>query len=241
MQCKINAPLFTKIVDSIKDLNPHANFDFTPQGLHFQVMDSAHVSLSSLSLPKDSFEEYVCEHGITLGIHLKSLLIVLKGSTGPLTMQTQGDKLTVQVAKNSGIANYSLNLMDIDSDQLSLPDITYDAVSTLPSSVFTKVMRDMTDFSDTCSICIGDSLTVTNSGDMGKAQWNSGEDCDCKAIQATEPLQFSVSYLCQFSKACAVSPTLIIGLKADTPACFTFPVKSGYLRFYLAPKIEGDE
>lgn len=241
MKCTLDAELFTRIIDSIKDLNPHANFDFTEKGLHMQVMDSAHVSLSSLLLTQDVFEHYTCEENLTLGLHLKSLILALRNSKGPLTLFSTGDKLSVDVRKNSGNAHYSMNLLDIESDHLGLPDITYDSIAVLPSSVFAKVVRDISDLSDTCSILVNGHLNVSASGDIGKVDWQSSGDCKCTVTQDTPALKFGLRYMCLFLKAASVSGDVIIGLKADTPICLTFPIGSGHLRFYLAPKQECDE
>lgn len=240
MICIISAELFTKIIESIKDLNPDANFDFTKEGLHMQVMDNAHVSLSSLTLTKDNFQQYQCENDLTLGINLKSLTLVLKNSKGPLYMSSQGDKLNLNVEKNSGTAHYVFNLMDIESEQLGLPEITYDAVALLPSSTFAKVIRDVSELSDTCSIHIDKYLKISASGDIGQVKWQSSDDCECKLQNKTDSLLFGLRYMCLFSKAASLSSQVTISLKSDTPMCLTFPIGSGYLRFYLAPK-ESDE
>ncbi len=241
MECTLNAELFTRIIDSIRDLNPFANFDFTENGLHMQVMDSAHVSLSSLLLTKDTFDQYSCENNLTLGLNLKSLTLVLRNSKGPLSLSSDGEKLNMSVQKNSGTACYSINLLDIESDHLSLPDITYDSVVVLPSSVFAKVVKDISDLSDTCTILVNDSLHVSACGDIGKVSWQSGSDCKCTVIQNVPSLKFGLRYMCFFLKAAAVADKVILGLKADAPICLTFPIHQGYLRFYLAPKQESDE
>ena len=177
MKCIVNAELFTHIIDSIRDLNPHANFDFTEDGLSMQLMDSAHVSLSSLTLTKDVFQEYKCDKNLVLGLNLKSLTLVLRNSKGPLHLSSQGEKLNVKVQKNSGTADYTLNLMDIFTDQLSLPDITYDCMAVLPSSMFAKVVKDFTDISDTCDISVDEHLHISATGDIGHVKWQSNEDC----------------------------------------------------------------
>jgi len=241
MKCTLNAELFTHIIDAIKDLNPHANFDFTEDGLHMQVMDTAHVSLSTLVLTKDSFQEYICENNIVLGLNLKSLVLVLRNSKGPLQFSSKGEKLHVNVQKNSGTAQYVLNLMEIECDQLGLPDVTYDSIAVLPSSMFARVVKDFSDISFTCDISVDQRLHVSACGDIGNLVWHSGDDCKCTVVKTTPALKFGIRYMCLFLKAASVSKEVILGLKADSPICVTFPVGSGHLRFYLAPRQEGDE
>lgn len=236
MKCTIDAQLITNIVDAVKDLNPYVNFDFTPKGLHFQVMDTGHVSLSSLTLPTDTFKEYECQKPKTLGINLKTLILVLKGSKGFVEMKCPGDKLMLQVEKNTGSASYVLNLLDVYGDNLALPQQEYDAKVVMSSLVFGKVVKDMADFSDTCTLHISDVLQVKSAGNIGSIEWKSS-DCDCTVRVDTEPLIFSIPYLQHFAKAHSVSKLMTIEMKDEQPLLVTFPVGSGHLQFYLAPKV----
>jgi len=129
-----------------------------------------------------------------------------------------------------------MNLMDIDSEHLALPDTQYNAICVLPTVTFGKVVRDLTDFSDTCTLHIGDTMSVVASGDIGKVEWKA-DDCKCSVSSPVDPLQFSLRYLCLFSK-CAVSPKVVLGMSAEMPMCLTFPIEQhGFMRFFLAPKL----
>ena len=228
--------MFAKMIDGIKDLCPEGNIDFGVEGMQMQVMDSAHVSLCSMLMRTNMFKKYSCATAMSLGINFKTLAMMLKSSTGELRLKSNGDKLEVTVQKMSGTAQYSMNLMDIDSEHLHLPDTEYSALCVLPTVTLGKVMRDVSDFSDTCTLHIGETFTLTASGDIGKVEWKA-DDCKCSVTSPVDPLQFSLRYMCLFSK-CAVSEKLVIGMSAEMPMCVTFPIEQhGFMRFYLAPKM----
>ena len=171
-----------------------------------------------------------------MGINFKTLSMVLKNSSGALKLQSSGDKLNITVQKLTGTAQYSMNLMDIDSEHLALPETEYQAICVLASNTLGKVMRDLSDFSDTCTVHIGDTLTVVASGNDGSVEWKA-DDCKCNVTATVPPLQFSVRYMTLFSK-CAVSPKVLLGMSTDLPMCLTFPIEQhGFMRFYLAPKL----
>ena len=128
-----------------------------------------------------------------------------------------------------------MNLMDIDSEHLAVPQTEYVAVCLLPSDIFGKVMRDLSDFSDTCTLDIGETLSVSASGDIGKVEWKA-DDCKCSVQGETMPLEFSLRYISLFSK-CAVSPQVVLSMSPDMPICLTFVIEHGFMKFYLAPKI----
>ena len=236
MNCVLeDGSIFVKIIDGIKDLCPEGNLDFTQHGMQMQVMDAAHVSLCSLTLRTNMFKKYACPESMSLGVNFKTLAMMLKNSSGELVMKSDGDKLHIKVQKLSGVAEYTMNLMDIDCEHLGVPDTSYAAICTLPSSTFGKVMRDLSDFSDTCSLHIGETLTVTVKGELGKVVWK-GEDCKCSVRDPVDPLDFGLRYMSLFSK-CAVSSQVVLCMSPDMPICLTFPIEEhGHMRFYLAPK-----
>ena len=128
-----------------------------------------------------------------------------------------------------------MNLMDIDSEHLALPDVEYPAVCVLSSAIFGKVMRDLLDFSDTCKLHIADTFTASAYGDMGKVEWTADE-CTSNVSSEVGELEFSLRYLSLFSK-CAVSPKVVLSMSPEMPLSVTFPIDHGVMRFYLAPKV----
>jgi proliferating cell nuclear antigen len=237
MECVFkDASVFVKIIDGIKELCSEGNLDFTGEGLQMQVMDASHVSLCSMLMKTKLFESYKCTEPMSLGINFKSLAMMLRGANGTLKLKSNNATLEVAVQKMTGTAKYTMNLMDIDSEYLAVPQTSYAAICLLASSTFGKVMRDQSDFSDTCTIDIGETISVSASGEIGKVEWKS-DDCKCNLQGDSHALQFSLRYLSLFSK-CAVSPKVIISMSPDKPLCLTFPIEEhGYMRFYLAPKI----
>ena len=237
MECVLeDGAVFVKIIDGIKDMCNEGNLDFSEMGMQMQVMDAAHVSLCSMLMRTNLFKSYKCPAPISLGINFKTLAMMLKNAKGALKLKSSGDKLEVTVQKLTGTAQYTMNLMDIDSEHLELPQTDYAAVCLLPSDTFGKVMRDLSDFSDTCTLHIGETLSVSAAGDMGKVDWKA-DDCKCTLQGDSEPLQFSLRYLCLFSK-CAVSPQVILSVSPDMPICLTFVIEQhGFMKFYLAPKV----
>jgi proliferating cell nuclear antigen len=234
--------LFKHIIDSIKDLCPHTNLDFSASGLALQSMDNAHVSLASLLMKREGFKSYECEVPISLGVSLNTLSLVLRGATGPLEIESRGDTLKLNVSKLDGKAEYVLKLMEIDTEGLGIPDSQCSAVATLPSKTYARVVKDFGDLSETCVIRMDDNMHISIKGEIGNAVWHGGEECTCRLL-TDEPfeLRFSMRYLCFFSKAASISPKVVIGMTNDMPICVTYPVDGGgFLRFYLAPQIEDD-
>lgn len=67
---------------------------------------------------------------------------------------------------------------------------------------------------------------------------------DAIVIEMNEPvsLSFALRYMNSFTKATPLSDTVTISLSSELPVVVEYKVaEMGYIRYYLAPKIEEDE
>ncbi|KAG6876238.1 hypothetical protein C0993_004823, partial [Termitomyces sp. T159_Od127] len=138
-----------KLLDAIKELVNDANFECNEEGITLQAMDNSHVALVAVLLEATGFKRYRCDRPMPLGVNLNSLTKVLKCAKDDdectIKAADEADVLNlVYEAKSSDrIAEYDMKLMDIDSDTLGIPDTDYDARVTMPSSEFTRIVRDL--------------------------------------------------------------------------------------------------
>ncbi|KIJ19650.1 hypothetical protein PAXINDRAFT_109109 [Paxillus involutus ATCC 200175] len=141
--------LLKRLLDSIKELVTEANFECNEEGINLQAMDNSHVALVAVRLEAAGFKKYRCDRPMPLGINLASLTKVLKCAKDDdicvIKASDDADVLNlVYEAKNSDrIAEYDMKLMDIDAENLGIPDTEYDARVTMPAGEFTRIVRDM--------------------------------------------------------------------------------------------------
>jgi len=251
------AGLLKKILDSIKDLVTDANFDCSTSGISLQAMDSSHVSLVSLLIRQDGFEHFRADRELSLGINLSSMSKILKCASNDDVVTIKADDTADSVTfmfespKQDKISDFELKLMDIDSEHLAIPDTEYKAVVTMSSSEFQRICRDLTILGDTVTIAVTkEGVKFSVSGDLGSGniQCRQSASIDSKPEESTtihlqEPvsLTFALRYLNFFTKATALSPTVSLSMSKDVPLVVEYRTDDfGYLRFYLAPKIEED-
>jgi len=156
---------FRKLVEAMKDLFTEVNFDANSAGLACQAMDSSHVCLCSVELPKALFHDaYRCDRNHTMGLNMGILSKILKCAgndetirlsavdedTGNLVLHFEkGD-----VADPERMSRFDMKLIDIETEHLGIPDDTkYDVEVQMPSSELTRICRDLSQF--------GDSVTIT--------------------------------------------------------------------------------
>ncbi|KAJ1390318.1 Proliferating cell nuclear antigen, PCNA [Sesbania bispinosa] len=144
-----------------------------------------------------------------------------------------------------------MKLMDIDSEHLGIPEAEYHAIVRMPSSEFARICKDLSSIGDTVVISVTkEGVKFSTKGDIGTAnivcRQNTTVDKpeEATVIEMNEPvsLTFALRYMNSFTKATPLSSTVTISLSNELPVVVEYKIaEMGYVRFYLAPKIEEDE
>jgi proliferating cell nuclear antigen len=140
--------------------------------------------------------------------------------------------------------------MDIESEQLGIPDTPYKCQVQISSKAFKKIISDLQVMGDTATISCGkEGIRFSVSGSIGsgnillKANDESENHDEHVIINMEEPveLNFALRYLNFFTKATPLSKTVVISMSPDVPVVVEYPIdECGYVKYYLAPKIEED-
>ncbi|THH15461.1 hypothetical protein EW146_g5026 [Bondarzewia mesenterica] len=159
LEAKLNeAAILKRLMDAVKELVSDANFECNEEGINLQAMDNSHVALVSVKLDASGFRKYRCDRPIPLGVNLVSLTKVIKCAKDDdlctLKASDDGDilSLTYEARNSDRIAEYEVKLMDIESDTLGIPDTDYEARVTMPSSEFTRIVRDLSQLGESVRI-----------------------------------------------------------------------------------------
>ncbi|KAJ6424874.1 hypothetical protein OIU84_025613 [Salix udensis] len=222
-----------------------------------KAMDSSHVALVALLLRSEGFEHYRCDRNMSMGMNLGNMSKMLKcaGNDDIITIKGDDGSDTVTFMFESPtqdkIADFEMKLMDIDSEHLGIPEAEYQAIVTMPSSEFARICKDLSSIGDTVVISVTkEGVKFSTRGDIGTAnivlRQNTTVDKpeDATVIEMNEPvsLTFALRYMNSFTKATSLSNTVKISLSSELPVVVEYKIaEMGYVRFYLAPKIEEDE
>ncbi|RKP26143.1 proliferating cell nuclear antigen [Syncephalis pseudoplumigaleata] len=245
-----------KLVDAVRDIVSEGNFDCNENGLALQAMDSAHVALVAMLLRPDAFEPYRCDRNMSLGISLKSLGTILRCASNDdiitLRAEDTADQLalTFESPQSDKVSEYVLNLMDIDSEHLGIPDTSYDTVIHMSSAEFQRICRDLQQLSDSVTIDASkEGIKFTATGQLGSGQvmlrqnMNVDREEDATVIEMQQPVQltFAVKYLSMFAKTTPLCNRVTLCLSKDVPLLLEYKIDEiGYIRYYLAPKVDSE-
>ncbi|KAL3518107.1 hypothetical protein ACH5RR_020696 [Cinchona calisaya] len=182
-----------------------------------------------------------------MGMNLNNMAKMLKcaGNDDIITIKADDGSDTVTFMFESPtqdkISNFEMKLMDIDSEHLGIPEAEYHAIVSMPSAEFSRICKDLSSIGDTVVILMTkEGVKFSTRGDIGSA--NIPEEAT--VIEMNEPvsLTFALRYLNSFTKASPLSNTVTISLSSELPVVVESKIaEMGYIRFYLAPKIEEDE
>jgi len=258
----VQGSVLKRILDAIKDLVNEASWDCSASGMSLQAMDTSHVSLVAVQLKGDGFDKYRCDRNVTLGMNLTSLSKILKCAANDdiITIKApdDGDKISlVFEAKNdSEISEYEVKLMNLDAEYLGIPDTPYAVTIKLPAHKFQRICRDLTQIGDAVTIsCAKDGVRFAANGDLGSGSVRLHQTAsadkpeDAVSVKMSEPicLSFALKYLNHFAKATPLSAQVSLSLSADVPLVVEYNITDeddsdiGYIRYYLAPKIDEAE
>jgi proliferating cell nuclear antigen len=256
MEAELSSPvLFRKLLDALHELVDEANIDCNQSGLSMQAMDASHVALVSMHLNAKGFDSFKCNQNVTLGVNLGSIQKILKCADANdilrLASNEETSELKFQLENPGRLFEFSMALMDIDSEHLAIPEAEPDTTITLASSEFQRICKDLTQFGDTVKIAVTPKqVTFSVSGSTGQGSITLASFDSVKGDKQIEitasakvELNFALRYLNFFTKAAPLSDKVRLELSLDRPlmALFELQDDTGYIRYYLAPKADDEE
>ena len=248
-----SATLLKRILDSVKDLVTEANLLVTEDGIELQAMDTAHVALITFTILPEACSLYTCDEEVTLGVNLTNFAKILKCAepTDSVVLRHQDGGATLSISFESSTgsktSDFAMNLMDIESEYMNIPDVEYSCSIKMPSSEFAKIVQNMAAFGETATLSVKEALTLETVGDTGKVQMVVKQDLTAKAESARTEIvcskhvkaNFALKYLTAFTKGSGLSDQVQIAMLQDVPIYVTYDMgDKGSVGYYLAPKMD---
>eukprot|EP00088_Acartia_fossae_P055248 TRINITY_DN64130_c0_g1_i1.p1 TRINITY_DN64130_c0_g1~~TRINITY_DN64130_c0_g1_i1.p1 ORF type:complete len:264 (-),score=11.03 TRINITY_DN64130_c0_g1_i1:119-910(-) len=250
--------ILRKLLDAIKELITDANFEVTETGLSLQAMDPSHVALVSVLLHAGSFEPYTCTRSHCIGVNFGNLSKIVRcaGADDVITLRGEDDdaELTLQFESptRDRLSEYQLRLMNIDQEGLAVNNDDADAEIEMNSAEFTRICRDMQVITETITIEVTKGeVSFSGQGELGKG-YVTLKQPDAMAVDENEPTlsirlskpvsgKFGLKYMNMFTKASTLSETVKVCLSHEQPLRIEYEMEEvGFIRYYLAPKDDGD-
>lgn len=222
-------------------------------GVKLLTVDGARCALVHMRLRADAFEEFRCQGTFNLGINMTNMFKLVKtsGSHDTFTLYLESPTsnelgIKIENSDKNSVTDFKLKLLDIDEETITLPDVEFDSIITMPSAFFQKICRDMQYISNVIYIrSTGTRLVLGCVGDFARQETVIGQTQDGMSIsdntKQTVEGRYSLKYLSLFCKASSLSNTIQLFLKQGFPLVLSYNIASlGELRFCVGVHADED-
>merc|ERR1719378_1789605 len=144
-----------------------------------------------MNISNESFSQYRCDQAMQLGLNMGNLHKIFGAfSNGSCSIVAESDdaeekdeedmedeetgkkkKKTFSRAPLAKKQTYELRMMDLDVEQLGIPEQDYQATFSMPSAEFTKIVKDLLIIGESVTIDVKKSgVTFRAEGEIGKSE-----------------------------------------------------------------------
>lgn len=237
---------FKALLDVIKDLITECTLRFDHEGFKIVTLDPSQVGMIHLSV--NQLEDYHCSSPFNAGVFLGYLYKILRCGTSNhhlygyvLHSDPSGLYICLEQTEKRTHIKHRVDLLNLVVDEITVPDVNFDLVFSMPSSEFQRHIKELSHVSSIVTVRVKDnSLELQGRGDHGEASvridptpgglnWLHKDDC----IRTYEE-SFYLKFLEKFSRG-GVDPTVQIFLRESFPFILRFQLPFGALRFCVAP------
>eukprot|EP00922_Rhytidocystis_sp_ex-Travisia-forbesii_P028615 GHVS01041984.1.p1 GENE.GHVS01041984.1~~GHVS01041984.1.p1 ORF type:complete len:270 (+),score=30.69 GHVS01041984.1:237-1046(+) len=255
----VQGSMLKRLFEAIREMVSDVNLDCDESGINMQSMDSSHVALVSFKLTDALFDSYRCDMNRTLGLNINNVCKVFKacGVNDSVVMRCEDEGDSIQFIfendKEEKMSHMELKLMQIDQEALGVPESEFDCVVLMPSKELAASAKFYSEFSDSLTLSIDkNDVRFTCKGDIGggstvykPVEGDSKEDSVViKSCKRSTTMLFGLRYITNFSKGMTLNNRVQLSLTDQHPLEVRFLLsadndeRGGYLRFFLAPKME---
>jgi proliferating cell nuclear antigen len=257
---------FKGTLEAVKELVQECNIHFDKQGMKIRSVDGTHVALVHVRFDKENFEKYYCERDLSIGVYLPDILKVLKNVSQNDTLQLFVKKdnydeaiIRIQNADKGCVHEFNIRLLDLDDDDIEIPETEFPTTITMPSSDLHSLCKQYKEFATQIDIkSVGNQvifkfqgeetdikgtscLQNNDSGTTVQKVNDDGEDAGDEDVDIVQA-KFMLKYLVIFTRAYSLTNTVEILLKNNYPIVLKYDIADlGQIKFCLAPIVEDDK
>lgn len=240
----IQASAFKSVFEVLKDILNDVNIYFTKDGIRILTLDTARTALIDTFMKADNFEEYTCNGTTIAGVNITNTFKILKSITNndTLTLDIKDtDFIDIRIenpCKRQDI-KFRLKLLEINEDRIEPPEVNMSVTTTMPSSDFQRICRDMNNLAIEVDVRRkGGDFIVKCEGDFAH-QETKIECIDTMEFDGDIHGVYSLKYLNLFTKATSMCANIqIMQEEANRFLVLKYDIANlGVLKFYLATRV----
>jgi proliferating cell nuclear antigen len=254
---KYKQEIFVALFQLLKNWSSHINMRFEKERLYIQCMDKSHICLADIQIKDKWFSKYDCTNNTKISVDSNHFAIIINYALKHEIIEinfaqdsnsnSDPDKLYINFLngkenKSAFDHFFELDLIDIDEDNLGIPDVEYDVDFTIESKKFVDVLSELNTFGSNLNIkCNEDVLQLNASGESAKIKVNIPiDELNEFAIEegGNFDISFSLNHLCKMCTSTKLDSKIDVSLSAEYPMSLKYNLgDDSNVSFYIAPKI----
>jgi proliferating cell nuclear antigen len=241
MLMKLETPLlFTKSIEIISELVTEVRLKVNEFGMSITARDPANVSMVGFKIPKSAFSQFEAGSEV-LGVNLDDLKRILKrcGSGSSLILEKKDNLLNIQIQDRIK-RNFSLNLIEIESEDKEMPTLEFSSRIEISSIDLIASIEDCAVVADACSFIIDQGKFIIEAKGINSARSEfSGDEATIQAENCKA--RYSLEYLQKFIKGSKLAEKTILHFANDHPLKMDCRTGHMELSFILAPRVDTED
>ncbi|MEK6849971.1 MAG: proliferating cell nuclear antigen (pcna) [Nanoarchaeota archaeon] len=241
MLLKLDSPkILADLVSIISELVTEVRLKITKEGMSLTAIDPANIAMVHFKVPTELFSQFEIDKDEILGINLDSLKSVLRrsGIGSTLTLQREDNLFKLSI-RDKIKRDFTLALIDIESEEKEMPKWEFKSVIKMDSQAFVEIVEDGLVVSDACTFIASPTSFVVESHGLNSARAEFSSD-EVEIYSDNSTARFSLEYLNKFIKGAKISSRVTISFSDNHPMRIDFPTGNVMLSFVLAPRVEQD-
>lgn len=242
----LSSEVFKNVLSCIKDFKNEASFSFNEKDLSMMFIDPNNILIVNAIIKRsnnESSEKYINIGGIKMSkisVDLNKLNTILKMSkNGVISVISEESCLKIKIKENKKTINTKTDLLSIEESSFDTCSIKHTHVFNISFNDFSKIIKDSSNFGNSCSITLkNNNLVFSSNGDNGSY---SCEVDDAKFIEYNEEEiseKFDTYYLLKIIKSCN-SEKITVKLSKQSLLCLKIMYEDlSYIEFFMAPKVD---
>ncbi len=228
-----------RAVDSISSFISEGNFRFSDDGISLKALDPSQVVLVDYIIEKASFDKYHVEPNL-VGVDIVELSkILLRGFEGDrLLMDLTDSELKIRFEGELS-RSFSLPLIDVNEEELKMPDPSFDASVEINARIFKEVLKDASLFGSSVLFSVkGSEFVIEAKGTQGNLK-STIKPSKNLSIKASKDIvsKYSLNFLQNIVKAADSNKKILLELKSDSAMRVSYRIGDSNIVFYLAHMI----
>jgi proliferating cell nuclear antigen len=244
---KTKLEIFVALFQLLKNWGSAITIYFESEKLYIQAMDNSHICLADIKITNKWFSTYECTSDIKISINSTQFAVLinyaLKHNKLELKCDNDSDKLFINFSSKDTFDHFfELNLIDIETENIEIPNVDYDVDFTIETKKFIDLLSELNTFGTELNIhCSENVFELSTIGDTTKLKINIPVN-DLNEYAITEngnlDLSFSLNHVCKLCVSPKLTSEINVSISNNYPMSINYNLgDDSKIFFYIAPKL----